>query len=296
MQLKCLEYFKKIAEVKSISKVASSCHISQSALSQQMQKLEEDLGFKLMQRSNKGVQLTEDGFLVLKYTDNILRTFSKMMDELENSRNNREVIKIEADRTIATYCLPCALYKMRKLYPSHSYDLVSNSSDKIEQDVINDICEVGFITSTPGNSSLYYQEVVKENVVFAARSDYPIADKIKISEIANYPLIILREECIIKENLEKELTDIGLNLDKLDIIFELESTEAMKSLVLKGYGTAFFPYNSAKKQLSAGELKIIEIEDLKLNYTIYLVSKHEKEGTVRDFIDGFKKLGNNICC
>ena len=107
MHIESLEYFQKIAEVKSISKVANSSHISQPALSQQIQKLEDSLGKQLFLRSNRGVKLTEAGEIVLKYADNIIRTYNKMLSELTEQEN--EEIKIAGEYTIATYCLPCAL-------------------------------------------------------------------------------------------------------------------------------------------------------------------------------------------
>ena len=59
MQLEHIMLFSKIAEEKSISRVAQASHISQPALSQQMQRLEEEVGQKLFERSNRGIELTE---------------------------------------------------------------------------------------------------------------------------------------------------------------------------------------------------------------------------------------------
>lgn len=297
MHIECLDFFLKIAKMKSISKVANSSHISQSALSQQMQKLEEILGFKLFVRSNRGVELTEWGNIVLKYSDNIIRTYNKMMDELKNQGNNQE-IKIEAAWTIATYCLPCALYKMKEKYPSHNYDLVSSSPEKIEQDVLNDICDIGFANVKPSNQSLSCCEVINEKVVLAALPNYDIPEEINLKEILNYPLIVLKGECIIKENLENNLKKIDYSLEDLNIVFTLESTEAVKSLVLKGYGVAFLPYSAVKKELFSKELITVKIPDISLDYSIYLINKADTDlsNPVREFIEGFKELGNNVCC
>ncbi|MDI3548074.1 MAG: hypothetical protein PWR10_1726 [Halanaerobiales bacterium] len=297
MHIECLDFFLKIAKMKSISKVANSSHISQSALSQQMQKLEESLGFKLFVRSNRGVELTEWGNIVLKYSDNIIRTYNKMMDELKNQGNNQE-IKIEAAWTIATYCLPCALYKMKEKYPSHNYDLVSSSPEKIEQDVLNDICDIGFANVKPSNQSLSCYEVINEKVVLAALPNYDIPEEINLKEILNYPLIVLKGECIIKENLENNLKKIDYSLEDLNIVFTLESTEAVKSLVLKGYGVAFLPYSAVKKELFSKELITVKIPDISLDYSIYLINKADTDlsNPVREFIEGFKNLGNNVCC
>ena len=67
MLLENVIMFSKVASQKSISKVAAANHISQPALSQQMQRLEEELGTKLFVRSNRGIELTEAGHIMQRY-------------------------------------------------------------------------------------------------------------------------------------------------------------------------------------------------------------------------------------
>lgn len=298
MHIESLEFFQKIAKLKSISKVANSSHISQSALSQQMQRLEESLGFELFVRSNRGVELTEGGNIVLKYSDHIIRTYKTMMEQLENQQNVNRVIKIEAARTIASYCLPRALYRMKESYPSHQYELVSGISKEIEQNVLNDICDLGFITTEPLEESLSSCEVVNENIVLIALANYDIPDKIILEELFTYPLILLKGDCIVKERLEHNLKNKGTSLNDLNILFEFDSTEAVKALVLKGYGISFLPYTSVKKELCNNEMKVINLKDMALTYSIFLINKPEIDlnGATVELIEGFKKLGNSICC
>lgn len=298
MHIESLEFFQKIAKLRSISKVANSSHISQSALSQQMQRLEESLGFKLFIRSNRGVELTEGGNIVLKYSDHIIRTYQKMMEQLKNHQNTNGVIKIEAVQTIASYCLPRALYKMKESYPSHHYELVSGSNKEIEQDVFNDICEIGFITTKPLEESLSFCEVVNEKIVMIASASFDIPDSISLEDLFAYPLIFLKGDCIVREKLEDNLKDTGYNLDDLNILFEFDSTEAVKDLVLKGYGVSFLPYTSVKKELFNHEIKVVDLTELALTYSIFLINKPEIDlaGATLQAIKGFKKLGNDICC
>lgn len=296
MDIKCLEYFQQIAELKSISKVANKSHISQPALSQQIQKLEDSLGQKLFVRSNRGVKLTPSGELVLKYADNIIRTYNKMLSGLEKQQKNE--IRIEADYAIATYCLPCALLKMENLFPTHNYNLISGASSEIEENVMNDICEVGFITRESDEKELVNQLVIKEKVVLISPENYDISEKINVVETLNHPLIILKEECIIKDNLNEALNDIGHSMDDLNIIAKLESTEAIKTLVKKGYGLGFVPYNAVKEEYMDKNLKVSLIKDYNLDYNVYMVNKTSKilSNETREFIEGFKTLGKNICC
>lgn len=296
MNIECLKYFQKIAKIKSISKVANRSHISQPALSQQIQKLENSLGKKLFIRSNKGVKLTPSGEIVLKYADNIIRTYEKMLNGL-NEEEQKE-IKIEGEFSIATYCLPCALVNMQEKFPYHNYNLISNSSDEIEADVLNDICEVGFITKPSSEEELVTEKVITEKVVLISPPHYDLPEKINLENILAHKLIVLKESCIIKENLKDVLAKIGYTFADLNIISKLETTEAMKTLVQKGYGTALVPYNSVKDEFSANELKISRIEDYNLDYDIYMIRKSSEKLTEdqKEFIQGFKELGSNICC
>ncbi|MFW6251911.1 MAG: LysR family transcriptional regulator [Halanaerobium sp.] len=295
MHIESLKYFQEIAEVKSISKVANNSHISQPALSQQIQKLEDSLGKELFIRSNRGVKLTDSGEVVLKYADNIIRTYNKMLSDL-NDQESKE-IKIEGEYTIATYCLPCAILNMQFKFPNHKYNLVAASSDKIEQDVLSDICEVGFTTHPVQAENLHSEEVINEKVVLISPPAFDLPEKVKLEEIIDHKFVILKEDCIIKENFKDALADLGHNFSEIEIISRLDSTEAVKTLVRKGYGVAFVPYNSVRDEFSAKEINVSRITDYDLDYDIYMINKRAEflSDDVKDFIANFKKLGKHIC-
>jgi DNA-binding transcriptional LysR family regulator len=295
MHIESLKYFQDIAKIKSISKVANRSHISQPALSQQIQKLEDSLGKQLFIRSNRGVKLTPAGEVVLKYADNIIRTYEKMLTDLDNKE--KEEIKIEAEFTIATYCLPCALLNMKNKFPTINFNLTSDASDKIEQDVLSDICEVGFTTRPANEQQLVSENVVNEKVVLISPENYDLPEKINLTEVLDKKFIILKEDCIIKENFKKALNELGRDINDLDIIAKLETTEALKTLVRKGFGVAFVPYNSVRDEFFTKELRISKIKDFSLDYDIYMINKKAENlsENVKTFISRFKKLGNNIC-
>jgi len=295
MHIESLEYFQEIAKIKSISKVANNSHISQPALSQQIQKLEDSLGERLFIRSNRGVKLTKSGEIVLKYADNIIRTYNKMLSDL-NEQESRE-IKIEGEHTIATYCLPCAILNMQFKFPNHKYNLVSASSDKIEQDVLSDICEIGFTTHPAQAENLHSEEVINEKVVLISPPAFDLPEKVELQEVLDYKFVILKEDCIIKENFKDALADLGSNFSEIEVISQLDSTEAIKTLVRKGYGVAFVPYNAVRDEFSAKEINVSRITDYDLDYDIYMINKKAEFLTedVKEFIANFKKLGKHIC-
>ena len=162
MNIDSLRYFHLIAKEGNISGVAKEIHLSQSALSQQIQKLENDMSKKLLIRSNKGVTLTNTGKIVYKFAENILRTYDKMMEEIVEADKGNLVIKIEACHSVADYALPCTLIKANGEYPTHNYELSSNLSGEIVPNVLNNICDVGFCCDPEVN--INGEELVATNV------------------------------------------------------------------------------------------------------------------------------------
>ncbi|CCU78072.1 Transcriptional regulator [Halanaerobium saccharolyticum subsp. saccharolyticum DSM 6643] len=295
MHIESFKYFQQIAKLQSISKVANNSHISQPALSQQIQKLEDSLDKKLFIRSNRGVELTESGKIVQKYADNMIRTYNKMLSDL-NDQESKE-IKIEGEHTIATYCLPCAILNMNFKFPNHKYNLVSASSDKIEQDVLSDICEVGFTTKPSQAENLISEKVINEKVVLISPPAFDLPEKIKLEEVLDHKFVILKEDCIIKDNFKNSIEDLGIDFSEVEVISRLDSTEAIKTLVRKGYGVAFVPYNAVRDEFSANEINVSRITDYDLDYDIYMINKKAKfiSDEVKEFIANFKKLGKHIC-
>ncbi|MGM0409556.1 MAG: LysR family transcriptional regulator [Bacillota bacterium] len=296
MHIECLKYFQQIAKIKSISKVANRSHISQPALSQQIQKLEDALDKKLFIRSNKGVKLTAAGEIVLKYADNISRTYDKMLSDLKEQE--KKEIKIEGEFSIATYCLPCALVKMQNKFPSHNYNLISNTSDKIELDVLNDICDIAFIPQRSKENEIISEKIINEKVVMISPTNYELPEKLDLKDVLDYKFIVLKDSCIIKENLKEALFDMGYNFTDLNVISKLETTEAIKTLVIKGYGVAFVPYSAVKDEFMTDELQVSRIKDYNLDYDIFMLRKDSKklDSKLKEFVKGIKDLGNNICC
>lgn len=290
-QIDCFEYLYKVGMTKSISKVAHHSHISQSALSQQIQKLEGCLECKLLTRSNKGVELTETGCVVQKYADNIIRTYKKMMEDLNDLDTNSNIIKIEACWLVVTYVLPKILYKIKQNFPKHHFALIPEFSDKIEQDVLNGICNLGFSCQEPSDSSLSCHQIGTDEIVLVALSNYKIPEEININDLLKYPLIMLNDKLMPNNILNEHLNAYGYNIEDLNILFNVGSIEPVKLSVLKGYGIAFLPYATVKEDIWKKQLKLINIANFSMDYDMYLI--HNKNACLdncdKKIIQYFKK-------
>ena len=278
MDLKSLEYFLKIADEKSISKVAGQLFISQPALSQHIQKLEESFGRKLMTRTNRGVRLTEAGIILDRHARNILRIYNQAFQELNQVHEDRWIIRIDANLTLATYTLPCMIIAL-KANPNFSetyFDLTFSTVNEVEKNIINGISDIGYVHQKKEYDELSYFKIGSDPLVLVAPSGYEIPDEIEPQDLPSIKLIELHDKFNEREPLHSFLETAGILSKNLNIVVTLDSTESVKTAVFRNFGLSFLPYSSVKKDLVSGQFKEVRIRDFHKEYPIYLVHLKER--------------------
>ena len=268
-------------------------------MSQQIQKLENDLGKKLLIRSNKGVVLTSTGKIVFKFAENILRTYDKMMLELAEAEKTATVVKIEACHSIADYALPCTLIKANGAYPNHRYELTSNPSAQIVSDVTNNICDVGFSCDNDASvddPAVALMKVGENSIVLIARNDDTLPDAMTTEQLLGYCLITFTEKNNITNTLIRNLVRLGYNESSLNCSLRVEGIESAKMLVMREFGIAFLPYISVKEELYKKQFKIVKVPEFNMNLNITMLYKRNCPSHVSDFVDWFKKNGSKSFC
>ncbi len=298
MHIEYLKVFCDVTSAKSISKIAKNSHISQPALSQQIQRLEEDMGFTLLERSNKGVEMTEAGQIVDKYARQMLKAFDNMMEDLNNIRKNNKTIKIDASPIIATYALPCTIYEVKEKYPEYNFSLSSAFSEEVELNVVNDVCQVGFTHNKPTDKSLIYTMIGTDRLVPVASSAFRIKNGVKLNDLVRMKLIMLTGHFEERKTVNEYFKKNGIHPEDINVLFELDSIESVKSSVIKGHGISFLPYITIKKELYTKQLKEIDIPEFNLKYDIYMIYKKEQDACLKtkELIRYIKSVGEKSFC
>lgn len=273
MHIEMFQHFQQVVDAKSISKVANETHISQSALSQMIQKMEETLGYKLLERSNRGVEPTEMGRILLKYSSTILKSYEKMQREMLDLEKKTHTIRINADKSLVNYSLPCALYKIKRRYPNNKYELFSSTTSEIIKDVRNDLCDMGVTNERPIADDLEIRKIGREKVVLVASKAFDIPEYIEIEDLLRYDLISLTDSRYISTPLKSELRKKGFNVSDLKVLFDIDSIGAVKSSIHNDYGISFLPYSAVKKELYTEEFKMVQLKNVELYHDIYIINK-----------------------
>lgn len=297
MLLEHIIMFNKIAEEKSISKVAQTNHISQPALSQQMQRLEEELNVKLLERSNRGIELTRAGFVLHKYAHQFMHLYSDLKEELDNLNTGSNTFHITATSVACNYALPCSLYKVNRQFPDYTFHLASAPSRDVVRQVLDGRTDLGFIVGTTDSPELVCKPAYQDKIYLVARSDYPVDSQITLEILKHHPLILLNESFSSYRLLRNYMKQSGYPVNTLKVMYHLDSTESVKSAVQAGHGVAFLPYIAVKKELYQKQLKIIEIENFDLDYGVYSIYKNTgSDARANEIVDYFvSNISKNIC-
>lgn len=299
MNLSALLYFREVVEAKSISKVAASRHISQSALSQNIHKLEDELGYQLLERSNKGVLPTDAGRVLFKYSGTMLRIEEKMKEEMESVVKSIENIRINGNLSLVDYSLPCVLYKVKKSYPTYNFEMRAKSNIESITDLINELTDLCFVTEEPCDSRLDFSRIGKERIVLVANNDASIPDVIDVESLLKYEMVLLDDDSLtISKFLKSQLHRLSLSMDQVPIMFKVDSIPAAKSSINNNLGICFLPYMSVKKELYEKKFKIVEVQNFNLDYDIFLVTREKcnRPKAISDVYSYFVQNGEKEFC
>lgn len=289
MHIDSLNYFFEVAKAQNISIVAKNSHISQSALSQQIQKLENSLNVKLFERNNKGVSLTPEGNILLKYSETILNTYEKMQEELIYSINKRKLIYIEAIESLTLTILPIAISKLNKKFSSQKIN-INIINDLSKENLLNNISDI-LITYLifEKNENLINNLIGYDNILLVTSKNSKV-DKISKEDLLQLPLIFISD----KNNLRNSIFKM-LNLDKnfsekINLIYSTDSyISALNGLSVNNAYT-FIPKSIYNSYYNKFDIKIVEITDFSLSIPIYITYKESFYKLNTEYIKTLKKI------
>ncbi|MDU1911971.1 LysR family transcriptional regulator [Fusobacterium sp.] len=255
MELKQLEYIVKIAEERNITKAAEKMYITQSALNQQLLKLEKELGSQLFYRSRTNWKLTEIGEIYIKNAEKILNikkeTYDHINDLLEKDKSNLR-IGLTPERGISMFA---SVYpKFYKLFPNVSIEPIEMNVKIQEKMIGNGQLDIGFVTLSKeqriGNNT--YVPILEENILMAVPSIHPLAKSVKGEKIQRTDLKLFKNDTFVLLSRNTTMREIIDPLFKKagfvpNILFETKSSRTLYQMVSNHLACTFISEIYAKE-------------------------------------------------
>jgi DNA-binding transcriptional LysR family regulator len=282
MDFQYLESFYITVKYNSISKAAAALHLTQPGLSLQLKNLENEMGAKLLIRSNRGVKLTEEGKVVYNYASTILSIKGNIKRDLKNLQENNPKLIIGSCKAVGEYALPCSIYVFKKFHNEVDINIKLMNSTEVIEKLLDHTINIGIIQDSPRRSSIVTQSIISDELVLVGRTSRN-KKAITLEELKKMPLILREKTSSTRYLIEKALQEKGVNLEQLNVIYDMNSPEAIKSSISAGDGFSFLPKLVIKKELKEGSLEQIQVNNLKITFNYYMAfrkgyvfTEHEK--------------------
>jgi LysR family transcriptional regulator, hydrogen peroxide-inducible genes activator len=248
MEVHQLRYVVAVTRMGNFSRAAEHCHVSQPSLSQQIQKLENELGERLFDRMKRSAKLTPSG-------EAFLRRAVRILDELDAARREaaeakdllRGTVALGVLPTIAPYLLPGVLAEFSGKFSGVEVIVQEDTTAQLMKLLLT--CEIDFaIASQPiGNDQMEVLELFSEELLLALPPGHPLARKrtVSLSDLENQKFIVMKEgHC-----LGDQVLGICNRRDlQPSISFRSAQLETIQALVRSGLGLSLIPAMAAQSE------------------------------------------------
>lgn len=270
MNLEYLQSFYVTVKSNSISKAAENLHLTQPGLSMQLKNLEKELGVTLLNRSNKGVEMTEEGKVVFDYAHTILDIKGNIERDLKSLHETVPTLIIGSCKSVGEYALPCSIYTFKKFNKDIDIHMQIDNSEEVIKKLCDHTINIGIVQKHPENNSISTKTIISDELVLVG-STYNDKNKISLEELRDLPLILREEGSGTREIILNSLEEKNIDLRDLNVIYNLNSPEAIKSSISSDKGFSFLPKLIINKELKKNYLKQIDIDELKIDFKYYLI-------------------------
>lgn len=236
MNLKRLEYFCQLAELGNFTRTAQQIGIAQPALSIAIQKLEQEVGLKLINRADKNSLLTAEGKVLYKLASKLLSQAKQVELEIEELKElEGGTIRFGVSAMMGSYYFPNVLSKFKQQYPKIKIHLVDQGTAALENMLLNGELDLALIRGDLENPQLRYTELINEEVVAGMVNSHSLATQqtLSLAQFCQQPLVLFHAGYFLREVVSQFAKKQQL---KLDIRMETNLIELQKSLVRNEVG------------------------------------------------------------
>lgn len=259
-----LRIFCTVAETKSFSKTSEIIHLTQPAVSIQIQALEEKYETKLFNRASNVVTLTPAGEILYKYAKEILALYASAEKAISRQTGLiKGSLMIGAGSNIGNYVLPSVITEFRNLHPKIKIFLLVDNTKRVKEMLNSGIIDVGIVEGDIQKQKVCAKKLLTDELLLIVHPNHPLAKKkeVSISEVLKEPFILREPGSATRHMTEKFFSKYNISPHDLHITAVLGSTEAIKDAVENGLGVSIISKWAARKEHKLGTLKLLNFKE-----------------------------------
>jgi DNA-binding transcriptional LysR family regulator len=280
MEMRKLEVFCRVVELKSFTRAAEAVLLSQPTVSEHIRSLEEELGQKLIDRLGREAEPTPVGSLLYKYAVKMLRLQQDAIESVERYGGKLVGRMMIGSGTIpGTYILPGIIGQFRQKYTSIKATLRIAGSQLIASEVLDGTLDMAVVGARWKEKGLEWEKIFSDRLVLVVSAEHPWADRseVNLEELKQEPFIFRERASGTRKVIDQIFEEHGVNPADLQEVAEIGSTAAIKEAVKAGIGISILSVRSVEQELRYGLLKTLPLKGIRLERPFYLIRRINRE-------------------
>src|SRR5579871_1419317 len=276
MDLERAKLFRDIALNRSVSKGAKLNGISQSAASQHLQDLEEQLGVALLDRGSRPLSVTDGGKLYLDMCRDVLRRQDEFQAALERMKAEVEgTVRVASIYSVGLSEMSQLEEEFSRRYPQARLEVEYLRPEKVYEAVVTDRADLGLMSYPESNKDVTVLPWREEEMVVAASPYHELASKLEVQpvDLEGLDFVAFDEDLPIRKDIDRFLREHHV---QVNVRFHFDNLQMIKEAVAHGEGVSIMPARIMEEEIRQGRLVPIPIAKLELYRPVGIVHRKKK--------------------
>jgi DNA-binding transcriptional LysR family regulator len=280
MDIRKLDVFRKVVELKSFTKAAEAALLSQPTVSEHIRNLEEELGLKLVDRLGREVEPTPVGLVLYRYAVRMIQLQQEALQAV--SRYTGELggeLRIGASTIPGAYILPRVIASFCGQYPEVKPLVRISGSRTVAAQILEGAVDIGLVGAIWNERGLEWTTLCTDTLVLAVPALHPLAEaaSVNVADLLELPFINREPGSGTRRVVAQLLEQQGLRESNLCEVAQLGSNEAVREAVKAGMGVAILSSRSVDQELRCGTLAAVTLNDPAAQRPIFLLQRKNRE-------------------
>lgn len=276
MPLRAVELFCDVVAHHSFSKAAEAWGLSQPAVSQALQQLEERLGVELIDRSQRPFALTAAGSFYYEHCSRLIDEFREIEDDVRALRGKVSGrVRVMSIYSVGLLQMKEYVERYRREYPDVDLHLDYAHPDDVHAKVAREEADLGIVSFPKDGGEVECLEWQRQEMVVVTASRHPLADRrsVQLRDLSELDFVAFTPDLTIRR-----VTDKLLKRHKVavNVVHQFDNAENVKRAVEIGLGVALLPIDTLRRELEFGTLRAIPLADVRLERPLGIIHKRHK--------------------
>jgi DNA-binding transcriptional LysR family regulator len=271
LHFRTLELFCTIAEQRSFSKAAAAHHLTQSAVSQAMQHLEESVGVQLIDRSKRPLVLTAAGKTYLSGLRGILRSYERLERDVRSiSKQLSGQITVGSIVSVGLSYMPAACEEFARLHPEVDIKTEFGSNDRVFEMTTEGEVDFGLVSFPRSTKQLQYVLWQQEPMRIVCAAEHPLAAQHEVSllQLRRLDMIGFDRGLQLRQEIDQCLARAGI---EVNVRMEFDNADSMIRAIQANRGIGIVPEAAVRRETANGSLRVVACRELRMTRPLGII-------------------------